>query len=156
MATLEYCLDEPESDFPALYHYPDIPKDELAVRLTCDYFTKDGTVYAQSFSCLADNIHQIYVKPTGAEKPTHNPRSTSGMGFIVLEIRIDRGDAQDYPLMDYREFGAILDLLLFTYVDYLTLNGVEWERSALEIDEDRKVYQLYIRQPDESNELANQ
>lgn len=151
MATLEYRLDDPANDFPALYHYPNIPKDELALRLICDYFTKDGTVYEKSFTSFSDNLHLIYVKPTHSENPTTNFRTTSGMGFVVLEIREYQESLKDYPILDSKEFSTILDLINYTQVDYLTLNGIEWEKSALEIDEDRKVYLLYIRRPGESN-----
>ncbi|MHB1653139.1 MAG: hypothetical protein ACYCVD_11770 [Desulfitobacteriaceae bacterium] len=147
MATLEYRLDDAEQGYPALYHYPDIAKDELSLRLLCDFFTKDGVVYEKTSTALEDKLHMIYVQRSTGESPTvNNLRSTVGMGFIVLEIREFREGSKDYPLLEAREFNTILDLILYAQVDCPTFNEMPWEKKSLEVDEDRKVYVLYLQQ----------
>ncbi|EGW39536.1 hypothetical protein [Desulfosporosinus sp. OT] len=144
MAKLEYRLFDMENGYPALYHYESIPKDEIVIRFLCDYFIKDGIVYEKTSNAIEPPLHIIYVKKATDEIPIPvDHRSTVGQGFIMMEIREYREDAQEYPIIQNLELSSLTDLAIIGQCNYLTLEGVEWEQTSLEVDEDRRTYVLY-------------
>lgn len=146
MAKLEYRLFDVENDYPALYHYDSIPKDEIVTRFLCDYFIKDGVVYEKTSNAIEQPLHVIYVKRANDEIPIPmNRRSTVGTGFIVMEVREYREDAKEYPIIQNLELSDLTDMAIIGQCNYLTLEGVEWEQTSLEIDEDRQTYVLYVK-----------
>ncbi|TGE31808.1 hypothetical protein [Desulfosporosinus sp. Sb-LF] len=146
MAKLEYRLLDIENGYPALYHYNSIPRDEIVTRFLCDYFIKDGVVYEKTSNAIEPPLHVIYVKKATDEIPIPmNRRSTVGMGFIVMEIREYREDANEYPIIQNMELSDLTDIAIIGQCNYLTLEGVEWEQTSLEVDEDRQTYVLYVK-----------
>ena len=146
MAKLEYRLFDMENGYPALYHYNSIPKDEIVIRFLCDYFIKDGVVYEKTSNAIEAPLHVIYVKKANDEIPIPmNRRSTVGMGFIVMEIREYREDVKEYPIIQNLELSNLTDIAIIGQCNYLTLEGVEWEQTSLEVDEDRRTYVLYAK-----------
>jgi len=146
MAKLEYRLFDEENDYPALYHYNSIPKDEIVVRFLCDYFIKDGVVYEKTSNAIEPPLHIIYVNKANDEIPIpKHHRSKVGMGFIVMEIREYRDDALEYPILQNLELSNLMDIAIIGQCTYLTLEGVEWEQTSLEVDEDRQTYVLYVK-----------
>lgn len=146
MAQLEYRLFDEEKGFPALYHYNSIPKDEIVMRFLCDYFIKDGVVYEKTSNASEPPLYVIYVKPSLDEVPLPmNRPATVGMGFIVLEVREYREDYAEYPLILSLELNTLTDIALLGQCHYLMIEGVEWEQTSLEIDEDRETYVLYVQ-----------
>ena len=148
MAQLEYRLLEEAKAYPALYHYASIPKEEVVVRFLCDYLVKDGIVYEKTSNAidLDPNLYVIYLKISNEEKPiSSNRRSKVGMGFIVMEVREFREDAYEYPVIANLEFSNLTELALLAQCHYLTLDGIEWEQTSFEIDEDRQTYVLYAK-----------
>lgn len=152
MITLEYRLNDEEKGFPAIYHYSTIPKEELSLRLLCDYFTKDQKVYEKDSVALEDDfLYIIYVMELQAEVQPEAPiypSQTSGLGYIVLELREYLDGKTIFPLIKTSEFNTLQDLLNYTLINNVTFNGFNWEKTSLEIDEDRKVYILYLRKID--------
>jgi len=143
---LEYRLFDEEKGFPALYHYDSIPKDEIVMRFLCDYLVKDGVVYEKTSNAMEANLYVIYVKLANDEIPVPmNRRSTVGMGFIVMEIREYREDALEYPIINNLELSTLTDLALIAQCNYIMLEGVEWEQTSLEVDEDRQTYVFYAK-----------
>ena len=146
MAQLEYRLFDEEKGFPAIYHYDSIPKDEIVIRFLCDYLVKDGVVYEKTSNAIEMNLYVIYVKLANDETPIlMNRRSKVGMGFIVLEIREYREDAKEYPIIQNLELSTLTDIALVGQCNYLLIEGVEWEQTSLEVDEDRQTYVLYAK-----------
>lgn len=146
MAKLEYRLFDVENGYPALYHYNSIPKDEIVTRFLCDYFIKDGAVYEKTSNAIEPPLHIIYVKKATDEIPVPmNRRSTVGMGFIVMEIREYREDAKEYPIIQNMELNNLAEIAIIGQCNYLMLEGVEWEQTSLEVDEDRQTYVLYVK-----------
>lgn len=146
MAKLEYRLFDEENGHPALYHFDSIPKEEIVVRFLCDYLVKDGVVYEKTSNAIEPPLHVIYVKLANDETPVPlNRRTTVGMGFIVMEIREYREDAQEYPIIQNMELSALTDIAIVGQCNYLMVEGTEWEQTSLEVDEDRRVYVLYAK-----------
>jgi len=146
MAQLEYRLFDEAKGFPALYHYDSIPKDEIVMRFLCDYLVKDGVVYEKTSNAMEMPLYVIYVKHADDEIPIPvNRRSKGGLGFIVMEIREYREDAEEYPIIQNIELSTLTDMALLGQCNYLMLEGVEWEQTSLEVDEDRQTYVLYVK-----------
>jgi len=146
MAKLEYRLFDQENGHPALYHYDSIPKDEIVNRFLCDYLVKDGVVYEKTSNALEQTLHVIYVKLANDEIPVPlSRRSTVGMGFVVMEVRKYREDGNVYPIIQNLELSTLTDIAIVGQCNYLMLDGNEWEKTSLEVDEDRQVYVLYVK-----------
>lgn len=146
MVQLEYRLYDEQKGFPALYHFKSIPKEEVIVRFLCDYLVKDGVVYEKTSNAIEASLHVIYVKLSKDEKPLlHNRRSIVGIGYIVLEIREFKEDGYEYPIISNMEFSSLTDLALLAQCNYFMLEGIEWEKTSFEIDEDRQRYILYAK-----------
>lgn len=144
MAQLEYRLFDEQKNFPALYFFKSISREEVIVRYLCDYLVKDGVVYEKTSNAIEGPLHVIYVKVSKDEKPILNGhRSPVGMGYIVLEIREFKEDAYEYPIISNLEFSTLTELALLAQCNYFMLEGVEWEQTSFEVDEDRQRYVLY-------------
>jgi len=146
MAQLEYRLFDEKKGFPALYHYDSISKDEIVMRFLCDYLVKDGVVYEKTSNVIEMTLFVIYVKLADDETPIPmNRQSKVGMGLIVMELREYREDAKEYPIIQNLELSTLTDIALIGQCNYLMIEGVEWEQTSLELDEDRQTYVLYVK-----------
>ncbi len=146
MAQLEYRLLDEAKGFPPLFSYGSIPKEEIAVRFACDYFTKEGVVYEKTSCAVEPGLYVIYVQPAQGQQPmTSERRSSTGPGLIGLEIREFASGNTYFPVIHKLEFTNLNELLLHIQCNYLTLNGTEWEKTSAEVDEDRKKYVLYVQ-----------
>lgn len=146
MDQLEYRLYDEENGFPALYHYNSISKDEIVMRFLCDYFVKDGVVYEKTSNAIEPPLYIVYVKPSLNEVPMPmNCPSTERIGFIVMEVREYREGSEEYPLIQSLELSTLTDIALLGQCNYIMIEGVEWEQTSLEVDEDRQTYVLYVK-----------
>ena len=103
-------------------------------------------VYEKTSNAIEMTLYVIYVKLANDETPVSiNHRSKVGMGFIVMEIREYRDDALEYPIIQNLEVSTLTDIALIGQCNYIMLEGVEWEQTSLEADEDRQTYVLYMK-----------
>lgn len=147
-ATLEYRLKEGKDQFVPIYHYPDIELEQILARRECEFFVKDGVTYKQLSSAIEENRFVIYLEMY-EEGPIEKEDSQEG---IKLEIR-ELDALKNHPLITSEYMTNHLDVLsvigsVFTYI-----HNKEWERDSAEIDEDRKVYVLYVTSTGYSMEL---
>jgi len=150
MAKLEYRLFDEKNGHPALYHYDSLSKDEIVTRFLCDYLIKDGVVYEKTSNAFEPPLYVIYVKLADDETAIPASRGSKvGMGFIVMEIREFREDAQEYPVIQNLELSTLTDIAILGQCNYIMLEGHEWEQTSFEIDEDRQVYVLYVKRTSE-------
>ena len=146
MTQLEYRLFDAEKGYPALYNYKAIPPEEIVVRYLCDYFVKDGVVFEKTSNAIEPPLNVIYVKLAEDEIPIPwNHRSSVGMGFIVMEIREFRENSDEYPIIRNLEFNTLTEIAIYAQCNYIVLDGIEWEQTSLELDEDRQTYVLYVK-----------
>lgn len=150
MAHLEYRLDETKDNYPALYHYQDIPADELTLRLLCDFYIKQNQVYQHTWSMVEEETYVIYVTRFATENLNATLSSPSVAGSIVLEIREFSQGQKEYPLLETKEFSLIQEISPYVLAGYRTLQGQVWETSSLEVDEDRRIYVLYVKKSNTS------
>lgn len=137
---LEYRLQKGPEQFVPIYHYPGIDLEQILARRECEFFVKEGVTYKQLSSAIENDLFVIYVEvyEEGLIEKEEDPKQG-----IKLEVR-ELNARKKHPLITSKYMTNHLDVLsvigsVYTY-DY----GKEWERDSAEIDEDRKVYVLYV------------
>lgn len=143
MPALEYRLLDEEEEYPVLYHYVDIDKGEIAARFACNRFIKQGAVYEKTSCAVEPLTYVIYVNDAG-EVPISPPEAPQGVG-VKMELRKEKTIDPLCTLLETYHFQSNEDLLLYLQADYVVWLGEEWEKTAAVIDEDRKVYALYVQ-----------
>ncbi len=137
---LEYRLQKSKDEFIPIYHYPNIELQQILARRECEFFIKEGITYKQLSSAIEDDLFVIYVEKYEEDPVLEPAPSQTG---IELEIR-ELNARQDHPLILTRQAMDHLEVLSIVGSIYTYYNGREWERDSAEIDEDRKVYVLYV------------
>ena len=145
MVRLEYRLFDEANEFPTLYYYENIPKNEVMMRFACDYFVKEMTVYEKTSCAIEADAHVIYVREADDEHAGLNESTLSTRQGIVMEVRHFNEEARHYPAVHAYDFADVRDAILHLYSNFLYLDGAEWEKTSAEIDEDRKVYVIYAQ-----------
>ncbi|MFD0680491.1 MULTISPECIES: hypothetical protein [unclassified Paenibacillus] len=144
MPRLEYRLFEEDSDFPLLYYYDRIGREETALRFACDYLVKESVVYEKTSNAIEDGCYVIYVKRADDERVMSWEKRDSGQSTgLRLELREYREFGADYRLVHCYSFQDTLAVLLHLEANYLYLEGQEWYRTSTEIDEDRETFVIY-------------
>ena len=84
LQALEYRINDESENYPAIYHYQDLNKNEIYCRRRCDYFIKDGKIYRKTSSLLEEEVFVIYVEEdTEEELFDHAPvTSKSHLKFV--------------------------------------------------------------------------
>lgn len=140
MARLEYRLYIDEEHYTPLYYYESIDLEQIITRRECEFFVKDGVTYREISSAYEGNeVFVIYVE-------THNegPKDVeSGSEKLVLEVRM-LNHVAGHPLIKKIEVDTHLEVMGFIGSSFTYFEGKEWLRDSAEIDEDRKLYVLYV------------
>ncbi|PTM56678.1 hypothetical protein [Desmospora activa] len=150
MATLEYRLDEPERDHPVLLTYEDIDEDEISTRFICDYLVTEDRVYERTVTASGDRGFIIFVRLADDEQvwdPDGIPHPT--WTGIRLEIRQFSEDAAYYPVLETLHCQTQTELRLYLQGEILYRGGKEWRKTSAEVDENRKVFVLYVEAADD-------
>jgi hypothetical protein len=149
MARLEYRLLDEAKQFPVQYYYDRIGKPEIAMRMSCDYFVKEGQIFEKTSAAIDGGTYVIYVQPAVEEKVV-DPSQKAIWKTIRIELREYKEDSDYYPVIHVYEFRDEMEALLHMQSNFLYLYGKEWEKTSAEIDEDRNVYVWYAK----ANELG--
>ncbi len=139
--SLEYRLFKGNNSSEPLFHYEQIDLQQILARRGCDFYIKEGTVYKQTSSAIEGDWHVIYV--TKHEEGEADKEEFNLNGALQLELREFNGRA-NHPILKKLEFDHHIDILAHIGSDYHYLDGLEWEKDSSEIDEDRRVYVLYL------------
>ena len=137
---LEYRLIDETKQYPAIYHFEELDKMQIFCRRNCDYFVLDKQVYETTSSALEEDRFVIYVKKVDDEKPFYAASSTRPLGIEVREYR----ENNESPEIAFFHCETHEDV--FSYLDstYHYVHGKEVERVSAEMDQDRRVYVLYV------------
>ncbi|WP_428911096.1 hypothetical protein [Niallia sp. Krafla_26] len=137
---LEYRLQKGIDEFIPIYHYTHIDLQEILTRRECEFFIKEGVTYKQLSSAIEEGLFVIYVEKYEEDPIKESAPSQEG---IKLEIR-ELNPFKDHPIIQTRWAMHHLEVLSIIGSIYTYYNEKEWERDSAEIDEDRKVYCLYV------------
>lgn len=146
MARLEYRWAKPEQNDPVLYAYDGISPEEISTRFVCDYFVKDHHVYEQ-LRCATGSggVTAIFVREAEDEE-AYNPEVVTQPDWkgIRLEVREFREKAAYYPVLQTLHLSRQSEVRLYLQANQVFLKGQVWVKTSAEIDEDRRVYVLYV------------
>ncbi|MDR6225591.1 hypothetical protein [Desmospora profundinema] len=146
MATLEYRLDEPDRDHPVLFTYEEIDEEEISTRFVCDYFVTEDRVYEQTATAFGDKGPIIFVRQADDEQVWDAEGIPHPMWKgIRLEIRRFSEEAQFYPVIEIIQCRTQAELRLYLQGEILYRGGRQWRKTSAEVDENRKVYVLYVQ-----------
>jgi hypothetical protein len=141
ISKLEYRLADENNKFPAIYHVTDIDIMEIFCRRNCDYFTVNGVVYENVGSSLEDDRYVIYIQVVPNEKPYPDAPLFRKLG-IEVRLFTEVGERKEIEYIDCYSHQEVMAYLDNTY---LYLNKTEYERTSAELDQDRRVYVLYVK-----------
>ena len=141
-ALLEYRLFKGRDSFESLFHY-ETTLDQVLARRECEFFVKDGTTYKQTSSAIEGDMHLIYVEKHDEGEKEKEEFNLNGT--LKLEMR-QFYSRKDHPVIKTLELERHIEILSYIGSLYHYIDGLEWERDSAEIDEDRRVYVLYLKQ----------
>lgn len=138
---LEYRQWKGNNEYLPLYFYEDIEIEQILARRECEFFVKNGVTYKQVSSSIEKNIYVIYVEifeegPMEAEFPSIGD-------LLTLEIR-ELNSIKNHPILDRMYLNSHLEVLTVIGSTFTIVKNKECERDSAEMDEDRKMYVLYV------------
>jgi hypothetical protein len=139
-AILEYRLQKEKEEYVSIYHYPNIDLEQILARRECEFFVKDGVTYKQLSSAIEDDLFVIYLEVYEEDPIEKEDIAQEGIRLEVRELNALKG----HPLIASEYLSNHLDVLSIIGSVYRYDHGKEWERDSAEVDEDRKVYVLYV------------
>ncbi|WP_110114733.1 hypothetical protein [Bacillus sp. CGMCC 1.16541] len=138
---LEYRLLKGNDEYVPLYHYEHIELEQILARRECEFYVKEGVTYKQRSSAIEENLHIIYVDEyEHSPKEEEDPESHHSIKVEVRELNTRK----DHPALTTKYMRTHLEVLSFIGAVYTYVNRKEWERDSAEMDEDRRVYVLYV------------
>jgi hypothetical protein len=138
---LEYRLWKGNETYTPLYFYEHIELEQILARRECEFFIKEGVTYKQVSSAKEDHLFVIYVEKYEENPP--EPEDPASRGSLKLEIR-ELNSIKGHPLIESVYLDDHLDVLSYIGSSFTYFLNKEWERDSAELDEDRKVYVLYV------------
>ena len=139
-ATLEYRLQKGKDQFVPIFHYPTIDLEQILARRECEFFVKEGITYKQLSSAIEGDIFVIYLEVYEEGPIEKDGLIQEGINLEIRELNVLKG----HPLITTEYMSNHMDVLSIIGSVYTYYHGKEWERDSAEIDEDRKVYVLYV------------
>jgi hypothetical protein len=136
---LEYRLWLGEENYRLLYFYESIDLPQIIARRECEFFVKDGVTYRQVSSALEHDTFVIYVE----EYERGQKEAEVDSNDLLLEVR-ELNAENGHPVIATLELPSHLDVMAYIGNSFTYFHGKEWLRDSAEIDEDRKVYVLYV------------
>jgi hypothetical protein len=139
MARLEYRLLLDHEKYKLLYFYENIDLEQIITRRECEFFVKDGVTYKQLSSALEKEVFIIYVEKycDGIKEDEVDDNR------LLLEVREINAN-ENYPLITTLKLYTHLEVMSYIGSSFTYFHGKEWLRDSAEIDEDRKLYVLYV------------
>lgn len=138
---LEYRLWKGNEEYSPLYYYDNIEIEQILARRECEFFVKNGVTYKQLSSSIEKNIYVIYLELV--EEGPQDEEFTSVGNLITLEIR-EYNALRNHPILDRLYLNNHIDVLSVIGSTYIYVKNKECERDSAELDEDRKMYVLYV------------
>jgi hypothetical protein len=134
---LEYRLENETT----LYHYTHLSDQEIEIRRLCEFWIKDNRVYMVRDYYSEPGLEVIYVAVDNQEQAYADARKPDG---IVVELREFKGEeAIFHPVVHQYRFGHMEEALRLVKQDSLFFDKKVYDKSCLEMDEDRGVLVYY-------------
>ena len=146
MKKLTYYIDKGNGDYEPFYEYSvaTVGVDELYARQLCTYFIMRGNQY----ELIANEMHEeediLVIKDLGRNPHVADERGYQGKG-LHIEIRRHR-ETENFKLLTVIPCDSHFDVIRYLLKDIINIPNIgQKEVTSTEIDEDRGVYVLYIK-----------
>jgi hypothetical protein len=127
-------------DGSTLFSYPNLSTSEVIGRLFTNYLVKDGKIYVNNGGKEENNEILISLQLDEHEEPYPDAKIYPS-GYIGLEYR-DFNDER--KIVKAYEFTNHFELFPRLLLSKPIINNKQYKRCALEYDEDRTAYVLYL------------
>ncbi|WP_456274113.1 RNA helicase [Bacillus sp. AK031] len=144
---LVYVLDKGFQQYEEAYHYPSeaISQDEVYARQLCEYFVKEGKQFKLLSNEMEDGTEILVVKEDGIPDTFRDEVTYSGDEIYIEFRKYQRLGGM--PLLSSLKAGTHWEVIRFLLKDVVDIPGVGLRvRDSAEIDEDRKVYVIYVKE----------
>lgn len=151
MKQLIYYIDKGNGHFDPFYEYmiTDVGADEFYARQLCTYFIMKGTQYELISNEMDGDQEILVIKEIGRNLSGEDERSFRGKG-IHIEFR-SPNERENYQLFSRIPCTTHFDVLRFLLKDIVDVPGSgQMLVTSKEIDEDRGVYVIYVKNLEES------
>jgi len=134
--------------------YRNIPIEEILLRFSCDYWVKGQRVFQMAGRAMEGDTAIIDVEEDVDEK-VNQP----GLVFaptwegVRIEVRHYMEDVEEYPLIDRMQFADPRQAMAIFWSDRILLQDRRWVKTSTEVDENRKVYVLYVQPENDEGDL---
>ena len=151
MKKLTYFIDNGNDEYEPFYEYtvPTVGIDELYARQLCTYFIMRGTQYQLVSNEMDGEEDILVIKEMGRNPHVADERGFHGKG-LYIEIRRFR-EEENFKLLSLIPCENHFDILRYLLKDIVDVPGLGQKQvTSTEIDEDRSVYVLYIKDMEEA------
>ncbi|MDF2038411.1 RNA helicase [Cytobacillus oceanisediminis] len=146
MKKLTYYIDKGEGEYEPFYEYSaqTVGIDELYARQLCTYFIMRGQQYELISSEMDGEEEILVIKDLGRNPHVLDEKVFRGKG-LNIEIRRYRV-SENYKLLSTIPCQTHFDIIRYLLKDIVDIPGFGQKQvTSSEIDEDRGVYVLYIK-----------
>lgn len=146
MRKLTYYIDKGNGEYDPFYEYsvPTVGIDELYARQLCTYFIMKGQQYQLISNELDGGEDIVVIRDIGRNARVLDEKVFHGNG-LNIEIRRFRED-ENYKLLSIIPCQTHFDIIRYLTKDVINVTGLGQKQvTSTEIDEDRGVYVLYIK-----------
>lgn len=150
MKKLTYFIDKGNGNYEPFYEYDirDVGIDELYARQLCTYLIMRGQQYELVCNEMSGNEEILVIQDRGRNVTVLDEKNYRGKG-IHIEFRKHR-EADNYQLLASIPIASHFDVIRFLLKDITDIPNVgQMEVTSTEIDEDRGVYVLYVKDLEE-------
>ncbi len=153
MKRLTYYLDKGNDEYTPLYEYTtaSVGVDELYARQLCTYFIMRGRQYELLSTEMDGDEEQLIIRDRGRNPHVLDEKGYHGKG-LHIEIRRFK-EEENYKFLTMIRCESHFDVIRYLLKDIVDVPGLGFKQvTSTEIDEDRGVYVLYVKEVGEDSE----
>lgn len=146
MKKLTYYIDKGNRNYEPFYEYtvPAVGIDELYARQLCTYFIMRGQQYELIANEMDGDEDILVIQDRGRNPHVLDEKVFRGKG-LNIEVRRFR-EEDNYKLLSIIPCNSHFDIIRYLLKDIVDVPGLGQKHvTSTEIDEDRGVYVLYIK-----------
>ncbi len=146
MKKLTYFIDHGNGVYEPFYEYPipDVEIDELYARQLCTYFLINGKQYELISNEMDGDEEILVIREIGMNLRGDMENDFHGRG-VNLEIRRFR-EEENFHLLSIIPCQSHFEIIRYLLKDIVDVAGIGQKQvTSTEIDEDRGVYVLYVK-----------
>ncbi|RSD25471.1 RNA helicase [Mesobacillus subterraneus] len=152
MKKLTYFIHDGKGNYEPFYEYtiPQVGLDEFYARQLCTYFIVKGSQYELISNEMDGDEEILVLEDRGRNHSVLDEKNYRGLGIHVEFRRYQ--ERENYKLLTAVPCSTHLDVIRYLLKDVTEIPGFgQMAVTSTEIDEDRGVYVVYVKNLDEPN-----